>query len=132
MNEFVLTLKTQHLTRVLKRLGRLEKNVNAVELAFGKGMLTLSLGGTSDDVEAEGTWPSTITVTRRWLSSLAQHPLVEPITDLRVRDGKLWARDFGVECTIAQESENTSSSKSEANTKGRSAVSRPSFPGAKS
>jgi len=114
MDEFVLTLKTKDLTRVLKRLSKLERNVNTVELAFAKGILTLSLGGTSDDLDASGEWPRTISVTRKWLTALALHPLDEPITDLRVHDGRMWARGFNVECTILQESDKISPPKAHA------------------
>jgi hypothetical protein len=103
MNQFVLVVRTQDLARVAKHLSRLEKSVIAVELSFADETLTLRLGKTSDDLNADGEWPGSVSVPRKWLTSVSMHPSKnEPVTDLRVYDGKLWARNFGVVCTVEQ------------------------------
>jgi hypothetical protein len=95
-----LNVNTGDLTRALKFLQKLERRADAVKLRFLSGTLTISMGGTSRTLTADGLWPDIICVDGRWVKALATKPMRAAITDLRVHDGKLWARDFAVPCSI--------------------------------
>jgi|SRR5580698_4954080 hypothetical protein len=104
MNNFVLTVKARKLIRALKRLCKLEKSVGMLELAYGEGTLTISRGGTSEELDAMGEWPDVISVTITWATALTTNPILEAVLDLRVHDGKLFAGRFGADCTLVARS----------------------------
>jgi len=97
---FAIDVDTRELTRVLKRLSKTEKTASIAYLRYVTGILTISMGATSDELPASGSWPKIISVTSKWVNTLAGKPLRAAVTDLRVHDGKLWARDFGVACSV--------------------------------
>ena len=98
---YAIDVDTRELTRALKRLLRTEKKAPLVYLRFVPGKLTISLGHTSEDLlVGGGPWPGLVSADARWVTALATAPLKVSVTDLRVHDGKLSARDFVVLCTV--------------------------------
>jgi len=51
-------------------------------------------------MEATGSWPMPVSVVRKWAEAVGQFPPEAALTTLSVVDGKLWARDFGTNCTV--------------------------------
>src|ERR1017187_5004252 len=99
-NAFSLDIDTVQLTRALKHLRKFASQGEVVCLKYDAGTLTVSMGRTSRDVPATGTWPWPLCVVRPWADALATNPFEPSITVLRHADGKLWARGFGVECSL--------------------------------
>ena len=98
---YAIDVDTHELTKVLKRLLKTEKKESLVFLSYVPGKLTISLGHTSEELSVGGgPWPSLVSADARWVTALAENPFKVSSTDLRVHDGKLWARDFNVPCTI--------------------------------
>ena len=78
----------------------MNKGESRAYLGYKPGTLTISLGATSDELAASGSWPSLVSVPSKWVKALAVTPINAPVTDLRVHNGKLWARNNGVSCTV--------------------------------
>lgn len=72
-NAFRLDVDTSEFTRALKDLRRLRVRADLVHLKYESGMLTVSIGKTSQDIPAAGTWPQTVSVGRDWVEALAKH-----------------------------------------------------------
>lgn len=104
---YAIDVDTRELTKVLKRLRKMEKTEPLVYLRYVPGKLTISLGNTADELQATGIWSSLVSAPARWVTALATTPIKAAITDLRVHDGRLWARDFGVVCTVHEGEEAT-------------------------
>ena len=98
---YAINVGTRELTRALKRLQRTEKTAPLVYLRYVTGKLTITLGQTSEELTIEeGIWPGSVSAPAKWVRALATHPNNAAITDLRVHDGKLCARDFSVICNV--------------------------------
>jgi len=100
---YAIDVNTRELTRVLKRLKKTEKTAPRVYLRYVPGKLTISLGETSDELPATSSWQSLVSTSAKWVATLADTPISAATTDLRVHDGKLWARDFGLACIVHEE-----------------------------
>ena len=98
-NAFFLEVNTKELTLALKHLLKADKRNEIVTLKFTPGTpgaLRISIGQTSRDLTASGSWFQPVFVSRKWAKALAKTPLLVAITTLRQADGKLYARDFYV------------------------------------
>ncbi len=102
-NAFRLDVDTSEFTLALKHLRRLKVRAELVHLKYESGMLTVSIGKTSQDIPATGTWPQTLSVGWDWVEALAKHPCEAAITTLTLVDGKLFGRDFGVKCSLVNQ-----------------------------
>lgn len=94
-NAFLLEVGTAELTRGLKYLLKCEPQGRSLRLTFDSETLTVSIGKTSRDVTASGTWLQSVSVARSWAEGLTTTPIESAITVLRLAEGKLWGRDFG-------------------------------------
>jgi len=99
-NAFLLNVDTLPLIEALKLLCKLERQSETLHLRFDAGKLVVSMGKTSQEVPASGTWPHSLPVNRRWAVTLVNHPMGEAITPLRWADGQLSARDFKFSCPL--------------------------------
>jgi hypothetical protein len=99
-NAYSLEVDTLQLTQALKHLRKFERRAKLVLLKYDSETLTVSMGRTSRDVQATGTWPQAVSVARAWAEALAKEPFEAAITTLRQADGMLHARDFQVRCSI--------------------------------
>lgn len=99
---FSLNVNTLQLTRALKHLCKCEPRSRQAYLKYDSDseMLTVSIGRSSRDVQATGTWIQPVSVGRKWLEALAESPIEAAITDLRQANGKLRTRDFTVSCNL--------------------------------
>ena len=103
MNPFSIDVSTRELIKLLKTLCKLDRTTDAVWLTLHAGMLKVSLGKTSVDIPATGSWPDAVTVNRKWAEALTTSPVTGAVTPLRVSKGRLWTRDFGVACTVGRQ-----------------------------
>lgn len=103
MDLFLLEVKTTELTRALRTLCRFEKSDGSCHLKYGDRMLTVSIGRSRQDVVAQGSWPKPVFVPRSWAETLAAKPYDVAVTTLRVSERKLWARDWGCDCSMGPE-----------------------------
>jgi hypothetical protein len=99
-NAFSLDVDSTRLTRALNYLRKFEPRTEFVHLKYDSGMLIVSIGRTSRDVPATGAWPSSVSVGRTWAKALTEAPFEAAITTLRIAEGRLWARNFGVEYSL--------------------------------
>lgn len=97
---FSLEVQNRDFTRALKHLCRYEKAAPEVRLHYEDDSLFISLGRTSMDIPASGSWPGTVFVTATWAKAFATTPFSVPIIWLRVIDGKLHTRDHIVSCVV--------------------------------
>ncbi len=103
MDLFLLEVKTAELTRALRSLCKLEKNEGFYHLKYSDKLLTVSIGRTREDVAAQGSWPKPVFVPRNWAETLSVKPHDVAVTTLRVSERKLWARDWGCDCSFGTE-----------------------------
>lgn len=108
-NAFALHVDTIQLTRALKRLLRCETRIRLVDLRYDSEALSVSMGRTSCDVPATGTWPRPVSVARAWAKALATKPFEAAITTLRQAEGILDARGFKTRCSFDPRTEETES-----------------------
>jgi hypothetical protein len=106
-NAFSLDVDSTRLTRALNYLRKFEPRTEFVHLKYDSGMLIVSIGKTSRDVPATGAWLSSVSVGRTWAKALTEAPFEAAITTLRIAEGRLWARNFGVEYSLDPRLEET-------------------------
>jgi hypothetical protein len=100
MKAHSLQVETRHLIKALNQLCRTEKRAERVYLKYSPGQLTVSMGRTQHEVVADGSWPEPVSVMRKWATTFCKLPPEAAITTLQVADGKLFARDFAVTCSV--------------------------------
>jgi len=106
---FALNVDTLRLTRALKRLLRCEPRIKLISLKYDSEALSVSMGGTSCDVPATGSWPQPVSVARAWAKALATKPFEAAITTLRQAEGILDTRGFKTRCSFDPRTEETES-----------------------
>jgi hypothetical protein len=102
MAAFSLDVETKPLARALGRVSTADKTVELIHLKYHWGVLRLSAGGTAVEVKATGSWPEVVSVQRASAQTLKQYLPDTPVTTLRVENGKLYARDFGLACVTGE------------------------------
>jgi hypothetical protein len=102
---YAVDVQTSELTKVLKRLLRLDKGASeVVYFRWLPGELTISLGLSSHEVAATGKeWPHLVSASSDLVRSLTTAPFKAAITDLRITEGKLSARSLKVPCTVHED-----------------------------
>ena len=82
---YAIDVDTRELTRVLKRLLRMDKREPVVYLRYVPEKLTISLGQTSEELAVTGgPWPSLVSADAKWVNA---------------------PRGYGVDCTVYNEEE---------------------------
>jgi hypothetical protein len=97
---FRLNVYTSPLTAALKRLCKAEPRANVARLEHSSETLTLSIGRTSEDIPASGSWPQAVSVGRIWATTFANRRFEAAITPLRQADGWLYTRDNKMRCSL--------------------------------
>ena len=100
METFLLEVKTSELTQALRTLCKFEKKDEKCHLKYGDRVLTISIGRSHQELAAQGCWPAPAFVPRNWAETLAAKPYDVAVTTLRISEGKLWARDWGCDCSM--------------------------------
>lgn len=100
---YSLEVRTNELTKVLRQLCKFERHAKTVYLSYRNGTLIVELGASSKSLDARGSWPGTIAVSRKWAEVLSKWPVDAVETHLRKQDTQLWSRDYAVPCEVASE-----------------------------
>ena len=99
MAGFLLDVETKQLSRALGRVAAAaDKTLELIHLKYNWGLLRIAAAGTAVDLKAVGSWPDVVSIERTAALALKQYLPDTAVTSLRVENGKLYARDFGLAC----------------------------------
>jgi len=106
MAGFLLDVETKQLSRALGRVAAAaDKTLELIHLKYNWGLLRIAAAGTAVDLKAVGSWPDVVSIERTAALALKQYLPDTAVTSLRVENGKLYARDFGLACVIGEHPE---------------------------
>lgn len=83
MERFCLEVNKSQFVRELRHLCRAEKRAPEISLSFEIDFLTITMGNTSVDVSATGTWPETTILNRKWADGIVKAPHSSAVVTIR-------------------------------------------------